>query len=147
MKTKDKDVFITIRASQSLGAGEKDDWELLTRGTYSYGKDEAVLSYMETELTGLEGTLTVFQVKPGAVVLSRRGPVTSKMVFQPGKCDDFLYGTQFGVLEMALDTHRLECALDEHGGSMEIEYDVDIERRIRSRNTFNIHVREREMNA
>lgn len=139
-----KEVMITIRSSQNVDGSVQEGAEFITHGVYSYGRDGINLSYMESELTGLDGTRTVFQVKPGEVVLSRRGAVNSQMVFQPGKSSSFLYNTEFGMLQMGLDTRRLDCALDEHGGDMEIEYDVDFERYFVSRNTFRVNVREKK---
>ena len=138
-----KDVMITIKRRQSLPGGEPEESaELITRGKYQYGKNGIRFSYMESELTGLDGTKTVFHIKPDEVVLSRKGTVNSQMVFRPGESSDFLYRTEFGYLQMGLDTKRLECSLDEHGGSMEIEYDLDFERSFFSRNTFRIDVKE-----
>ena len=137
-----KEVLITIKSSQRLASGESDGVELITDGTYNYGTDGIRFSYMESELTGLDGTKTVFHIKPDEVVLSRKGTVNSQMVFRPGESSDFLYRTEFGFLQMGLDTKRLECSLDEHGGSMEIEYDLDFERSFFSRNTFRIDVKE-----
>ena len=138
-----KDVLITIKSQQSIPGGEPEEsTELITRGKYQYGKNGIRFSYMESELTGLDGTKTVFLIKPDEVVLSRKGTVNSQMVFRPGESSDFLYRTEFGFLQMGLDTKRLECSLDEHGGSMEIEYDLDFERSFFSRNTFRIDVKE-----
>ena len=138
-----KEVLITIKSQQSLPGGEPEEGaELITRGTYQYGKNGIRFSYMESELTGLSGTKTVFLIKPDEVVLSRKGTVNSQMVFRPGESSDFLYRTEFGFLQMGLDTKRLECSLDEHGGSMEIDYDLDFERSFLSRNTFRVDVRE-----
>ena len=142
-----KDVFITIRSTQSLDGGEPEGSELITAGKYNYGKDGIRLSYMESELTGLDGTRTVFQIKPDEVVLSRRGSVNSRMVFHPGVTSDFYFSSEYGLLQMGLDTRRLEWALDEHGGDMEIEYDIDFERGFLSRNTFQINVREKRLKS
>lgn len=138
-----KDVLITIKSSQNVDGSEMEGAELITLGTYNYGKDGIRFSYMESEITGLDGTKTVFHIKPDEVVMSRRGSVNSQMVFHPGECSNFLYCTEFGMLQMGLDTRRLECALDEHGGSMEIEYDLDFEKSFLSRNTFKIDVKEK----
>ena len=142
-----KDVMITIKSSQRLASGESDGVELITDGTYNYGADGIRFSYMESELTGLDGTKTMFQIKPDEVVLSRRGSVYSQMVFHPGKTSDFLYRTEYGMLQMGLDTLRLECSLGEHGGSMEIEYYLDFEKNFLSRNTFKIDVREKGLKS
>ena len=142
-----KDVFITIRSTQSLDGAEPEGAELITAGIYNYGKDGIRLSYMESELTGLDGTKTVFHVKPDEVVLSRRGTVYSQMIFHPGEPSNFVYRTEFGMLQMGLDTLRMECALDEHGGDMEIEYNLDLAKNFLSRNVFKINIREKELKS
>ena len=142
-----KDVFITIRAEQDSFDGEPDGVELFTSGTYNYGKDGVRLSYMESEITGLDGTKTMFHVKPGEVVLSRRGSVNSRMVFHPGKSSNFFYSSEYGMMQMELDTLRMKCALDEHGGDIDIEYNIDLDRSLLSRNRFTINVREKRLNS
>jgi uncharacterized beta-barrel protein YwiB (DUF1934 family) len=104
--------------------------------------DAIRFSYMETELTGLQGTKTDFLVTPEEVVMSRRGTVTAQMVFRKGQKQHFAYETPYGTLTMGLDTHRIENALDENGGDMEIEYDINLERSVISRNKFKINVRD-----
>ena len=143
----DKDVVITIRSSSCVNGNEMDGMELITRGTYHYNRDRIGLSYLESALTGMEGTSTMLQVLPNEVLLQRKGSVCSQMVFHPGKWNDFLYQTEYGMLRLGMDTRRLECQLDEHGGSMEIEYDLDFENNFLSRNKFQIYVKEKELKS
>lgn len=138
----DKEVLITINSTQNIDGTESEGSELITRGTYSFSDGEIRFSYMESELTGMEGTRTDFLIRPAEVVMSRAGAVTARMVFRRGQKHHFLYETQYGTLTMGLDTHRIQTSLDEHGGSMEIEYDLDFERALVSRNKFRINVRE-----
>ena len=139
-----KDVVISILSSQTSGDGEKESTELITEGVYAYGKDDTRLSYLESELTGLDGTRTIFQVRPGEVILSRRGAVHSEMKFRQGECIYCMYQTEYGVLQMGLDTRRLHYDLNEHGGSLEVVFDLDIQRNFISRNTFRVNVREQK---
>lgn len=139
----DKEVIITISSSQTAPGGEADGAELITLGTYSFTQGQARFSYRESELTGLEGTETDFLIKREEIVLSRRGTVNAQMVFRPGKKHLFLYETPYGALTLGLDTQRIESSLDEHGGGLEIEYDLDFERAHISRNKFKINVREK----
>ena len=138
-----KDVLITIQSSQNVDGTEQEGAELITLGNYQYAKDAARFSYMESELTGLDGTKTVVLVKPDEVVLSRRGAAYYQMVFHPGVSSSFLMQTEFGMVQLGLDTRRLRCDLNEHGGSMEIEYDLDIQKNFLSRNRFRIDVKEK----
>ena len=138
----EKEVFITIQSSQNYGDDVEVMPELITRGAYRCDKDGIRLSYMESELTGLGGTETVFQVRPDEVIMTRMGEVNSRMVFRQGQPGKFSYDTQFGALRMGMDTRKLQCALDEHGGSMEIVYDLGFNSSFLSRNTFKIKVQE-----
>ncbi len=137
-----KDVLITISSTRSLGGGS-DGMELITEGKYAVDGDGVRFFYMESELTGLEGTKTDFLVTPEEVIMSRRGSVTSQMVFRKGRKQHFAYETPYGTLTMGLDTHKLRHQLGEHGGDMEIEYDIDLDRAIVSRNRFKINVRDK----
>ena len=136
-----KDVLITISSSQALG-GDRDDMEFVTRGKYSVDDDGIRLMYEESELTGMSGTMTDFLVTPGTVIMSRSGSVNSQMIFREGAKESFAYRTPFGTLNMGLDTYRIHHALGKDGGSMEIEYDIDMNRSVISRNRFKIHVKD-----
>lgn len=140
----EKEVMITIKSYQQLGEDERDGSELITCGTYRYRNGAVRLSYDESELTGMDGTRTVFDFRPDEIILSRRGSVESRMVFQPGQRNDFFYRTEYGMLTLGLDTRRIDCALDEHGGDVRIDYDLNFERSLLSRNQFIINVKEKD---
>ncbi|MBE6914300.1 MAG: DUF1934 domain-containing protein [Ruminococcaceae bacterium] len=141
-----KEVLITIHSTQNVD-GDPAAAELITQGTYDYSAEAIRITYMESELTGLDGTKTMYHISPEQVILSRCGAVNSQMIFRRGEKQKFRYQTNFGTLSLGLDTHRLLCELDEHGGSMEIEYDIDFEHAFLSRNKFNINVREKELKS
>ena len=142
-----KDVLITIHSIQNIDGRDCDGPELVTQGTYEYAPDGARFSYMESALTGLDGTRTDFHIKPEEVVLSRRGTVNAQMVFRRGEKQRFRYETNFGSLSLGVSTQRLETALDEHGGDVEIEYDLNFNASYLSRNRFLINVKEKEIRS
>ena len=51
-----KDVLITIDGSQTYPDGERESAEFMTDGEYAFGRKGAAFTYMESPLTGLEGT-------------------------------------------------------------------------------------------
>ena len=142
-----KDGLITIHSIQNIDGRDCDGPELITQGTYDFAPDGVRLSYMESELTGLGGTRTDLQIKPEEVVLSRRGSVNAQMVFRRGEKQRFRYQTDFGSLNLGVSTKRLESTLDEHGGDVEIEYDLNFNQSFLSRNRFLINVREKELRS
>ncbi len=136
-----KDVVISIHSLTGLGE-EEDSLDFVTDGLYSYADGVASLSYLETEVTGLEGTRTSLMVLPDKVVVDRDGMVMSRMVFTPGQRSAFQYDTPIGTATMQMDTHRITHRFDERGGEMEIDYVLGLEHAVISRNRFRLNVRE-----
>ena len=140
-----KDVIISIKGIQGTNPGletETDGIELITSGEYCHAGSETVFSYMESEMTGMEGTRTTFRINPQTVTLTREGAMNAQMVFEQGKKHVFLYETPFGATSMGIDTRRLTHGMGEDGGEMEINYTIDVDSVVVSENSFIIRVRE-----
>ncbi|MGI5979732.1 MAG: DUF1934 domain-containing protein [Oscillospiraceae bacterium] len=137
-----KDVIISIKGTQNDGDGQNNAIELVTDGQFSFENGEGVLTYMESELTGLEGTKTSFTISPLGVILSREGSLNSSMIFEKGRKHEFVYETPFGSTTMGVDTKKLNVDFNEHGGNMEIEYVVDFQHAVVGYNLFKINVSE-----
>jgi len=137
-----KNVIISIRGTQNFTQDPNDTVELVTDGEYTYENGHGRLTYMESELTGMEGTKTSFIFSPTEVVLSREGSLTSRMVFREGQKNTFLYDTPFGSATMGLNTHKITSSLGPKGGDMEIDYIVDFDHAMVGRNSFHINVKE-----
>ena len=120
---------------------DPDATELMTDGTLEVTEDGLVLSYEESELTGMEGTTTTFEVCGPRVTLTRSGAVNSQMVFEEGRQHTSLYETPFGELSVDIQTGRLRHNLTERGGIMEIQYSIAVEHTVTGRNCFKIRVK------
>jgi len=141
-----RDVLISIQSIQNLDGHDTDGPELISLGEYDYAADGIRFAYLESELTGLNGTKTVFQIRPPEeVVLTRRGGVNAQMVFRPGEKHSFRYQTSVGALNLTVLTRALNIRMNEHGGDLAIEYDLSFEQAYLSRNKFYIKVREKEL--
>ncbi|MDR1132166.1 MAG: DUF1934 domain-containing protein [Oscillospiraceae bacterium] len=137
-----KDVIISIKGTQNDSNGEDDVVELETDGVFSFENGEGMLSYMESELTGLNGTKTSFTISPMGVVMTREGGLNSRMVFEKGRKHNFLYETPFGSATMGVNTTNILVDFNEHGGDMEIDYIVDFQHSVVGHNMFRIKVSE-----
>ncbi len=84
-----KDVWISISNRQHDGGKEENTLVFDTAGYYFFDDGVGVLSYQESELTGLEGTRTSVMVMPDQVVVDRDGILTGRMVFREGFRDSF----------------------------------------------------------
>ena len=134
-------VLLSIRGEQYFDDIDPDATELMTEGTMALTEDGIVLSYEESELTGMEGTTTTFEVKGPRVTLTRSGAVNSQMVFEEGRQHTSLYETPFGELSVDIQTGRLRHNLTERGGIMEIQYSIAVEHTVTGRNCFKIRVK------
>lgn len=137
-----KDVIISITGIQDDPTGERDSVELVTAGQYGFENGESRFTYEESELTGLDGTRTTFTINPMGVVLRREGNLNTEMVFQQGKKNFFLYETPYGSATMGVNTRRIHTRLGEHGGDLELDYNIDFNHTPMGRNQFKINVRE-----
>ena len=134
-------VLLSIRGEQYCDDIDPDATELMTEGTLVLTEDGMLLSYEETELTGMEGTTTTFEVKGPQVILTRTGTVNSQMVFEEGRQHTSLYETPFGELTVDIQTSTLKHNLTQRGGVMEIKYSIAVEHTVTGRNCFKIRVR------
>ena len=134
-------VLLSIRGEQYFDGIDPDATELMTEGSMVLTGDGMVLTYEESQLTGMEGTTTTFEVKGSRVILTRTGKVNSQMVFEEGRQHTSLYETPFGELSVDIQTSVLKHNLTERGGVMEIKYSIAVEHTVTGRNCFKIRVK------
>ena len=138
----EKEVIISIKGMQDFEQTGKDSIELVTRGSLAREAGMYTLSYQESELTGLEGTLTTIHVEPERVTMMRVGQVNTQMVFQEGRRHLAMYNTPYGAMAVGIDTRHLYAELGENGGDIEIDYHIEIDHMVAGRNVFQINVKE-----
>ena len=129
-----KDVVITIRSMIDYGMEEEDMIDFSTDGVYKLEDGVAQIAYLETEVTGLQGTRTSVKVLPERIIIDRRGSLTSRMEFMPGGKSSFLYDTPVGQATMNMNTRSVRHRFDHTGGELEIDYVLDMEHTLVSRN-------------
>ena len=140
----EKDVIISIKGMQAYEGNEEDAVELVTEGRLlDCGEDGLTLTYQESELTGMEGTLPSFHLeKNGRVTLLRMGEVNSQMVFEEGRRHLSLYQTPYGELSVGVLANRVKNTVDMSGGELELDYAIELDHALAGQNLFRIQVRE-----
>ena len=136
------DVVISIKGMQTYEGMPPDVIELVTGGRLSRDGESYTLSYQESELTGLEGTLTTIQVDGEQVTLMRMGEFNSQLVFQEGRRHLSMYNTPYGAMTIGVNTHHLLAQLTDQGGDIEVDYAIEVDHAMAGRNIFRINVRE-----
>ena len=138
-----KAVILTIRGEQFFDGLDPDATELMTEGRLELLPDGLRLCYDETELTGMEGTTTTFEIRGSRVMLTREGKVNSRMIFEEGRCHTSLYETPFGELSVDVQTISLRHNLSERGGVLELRYSIAVENSVTGENRVRLRVREK----
>ena len=140
----EKEVIISIKGMQKYENAEPDTIELVTGGRLERDGESFTLSYQESAVTGMDGTLTTFQIEPERVTLLRVGEYTSQMVFQEGRRHMSMYNTPYGALSVGVSTRRMRSDLRRDGGRIEIHYALEIDHAVAGQNLFQISVREKK---
>ena len=140
----EKDVVISIKGMQNYEDSDPDTIELVTEGRLTRDETGYTLTYQESELTGLEGTMTTIQVEGEQVTLMRVGEFNAQMVFQEGRRHLSMYNTPYGAMAIGVNTRHLMADLTDQGGNIEIDYAIEVDHAIAGRNVFQIKVKEAE---
>ena len=95
---------------------------------------------VEPETLGLvtEGSYTVEDGR--TVTLRRTGKLNAEMRFVRGQTHDSLYDMGFGVMMISVVTEDMTILLNEHGGVLDLEYRVEVEHALCSRNHYHIEI-------
>lgn len=136
-----KDVMISINGLQGTAEGSEDNITLVTGGTLSRVDGDYVIRYEESELTGMQGTVTTLNIGENTVTVTRTGQHPSQMMFEKGRRHNTLYHTNYGDLIVGVDTHHIFSDITESGGSLTVKYAIDIDNSIAGTNSLTVSVK------
>ena len=138
-----EDVIISMQSVQNYDDEEDTNTlNFMTDGKYTYDHDVGCLTYEESEVFGFPGTRTSVFIMPDRVIVDRDGSLTSRMVFKVGEKTVFPYHTPYGRAMMGINTKKILHSFDEKGGTAEIEYVMDVEHTVITKNKFTIDVKQ-----
>lgn len=117
---------IEMKSIQSI-YNDRTETELVTSGNFRRSDDKFLISYLDSEATGFEGSETEITVTGNKLAsIIRRGSSSSDLVIEPGKRHHCHYSTPYGEMVIGIYTHTIENKLDENGGSLYMKYTIDI---------------------
>ena len=102
--------------------------EMLMEGTLLISDFRVELLYAESELTGMQGSVTAIgfePLNPGLVSMVRTGPVRTAMTFEEGKRHICLYNTPFSEFEVCVRTIKVNNRLLQEN-KLELDYLIEI---------------------
>lgn len=122
-----RSVVLSILGRQSYLGQEPDEIELVTEGMLENRDGTWLLSYEESDLTGMSGVTTTFIIEPDKVTLKRTGKLNSQMVFQEGVVHESLYEVEFGTLMISVCASRVMADICPDGGMIDLVYAIELE--------------------
>ena len=139
----DKDFIISITGRQMDEHGRPTEAvEFVTSGSYLLKDGAYVISYNESELTGLDGTTTTLSVDGGRVTIVRNGAISSQMVFEKGRRHISCYDTDLGALTVSVNADSIRTRLDDSGGEIEVGYELEIDNAVAGSNIIHVNISE-----
>lgn len=138
-----KDVIIDIKTEQTVD-GNTDLIEFTTDGRFGVKEGSYFISYDESQLLEVDGEIktTVFIKPDNSVVLQRSGAYSSKMVIEKGVRNNCFYATPMGELSLGIFGEKIKTSLTEDGGSICMNYTIDTNLQLLSRNSVKISIKE-----
>ena len=143
----EKNARITIKGTQKPKNEEAQTVEFITRGKLQRYGAKLRVSYEESDLIGMNGVTTAFEIERGRVSLVRSGKLNTKMEFVEGRRTESMYAMDEGTLLMAVTARRVETDMTDDGGTIYLEYGVELEHSFLGLNTFDIRVQPDETPA
>ena len=136
-----KKFSVSIKGLQTY-AGDVDDTDIELVSECDFYKADGVYfcDYAESEITGLSGTNTSIEIGDNYVSLNRTGTVNSQMLFMEGRKTTSRYSMPFGELVIDIHTKSLKKNIDEKGGTLKIDYIIDINNSSSGHNVFDITI-------
>lgn len=113
---------------EEIAESRSGELEMTTTGTLKVADGRLVLSYLESELTGMNGSRTSvsFDYKnPGVVSMIRTGSVSTVLIFEEGKRNICAYNTELMAFEICINTFKVTNNLSLDGGDIDIKYTVE----------------------
>ncbi|MGI6050061.1 MAG: DUF1934 domain-containing protein [Acetivibrionales bacterium] len=138
-----KQVLITVNSTIDDPSGERDKMSFVTEGILIKEDNEYIVSYEESEITGLKGTTTTLRVGKNSVILARHGSVDSLMLFEVGKTHETGYDTSHGSITLGITAKNVDVDFNESGGNIKVDYILEYNRTYGGKNSIDVHVRER----
>ncbi|SFB24146.1 DUF1934 domain-containing protein [Clostridium frigidicarnis] len=134
----EKKAIISIKSSQDI---DQDGISVVTPGEFFILDKGFKAVYKETELSGMEGTITTLNIFDKSVELIREGSTTALMNFEKGKENVSLYNTPYGVLELRTKTLQLDILVDNNGGKIVIEYEMSVQGQVPYKTNLEIEIK------
>ena len=120
-----KDVLVSVKGTQFID-GEKDSVEVITSGTWYEKNGKQYLLYEET-YEGMQATTkNTVKITPELVEVTKKGAISSKMVYELGKQHMSDYVTPMGLIVLGVTTKDIFVEANAEKLHMELRYAMEM---------------------
>lgn len=144
-----RDIMLKITGKTVTQKDNKEEHEdvveLTTEGKLFRRGQTTYISYMESEISGMEGCKTSLVISNGKVKMKRSGKslgVDTEIEFEKGKRFAGFYDTPYGAVGMEVLTNHVSGLLPGEDGKsrLSIDYDMSLRGLAESRNKLDIEI-------
>ncbi len=136
-----KPVILTIKSLIIDSDNERQEFCLTTEGIFGESENITYLVYDETDVSGMAGSKTTIKMEGNKLTLNRNGEINSRMEFIEGESFLSVYGTPYGDFEMLTKTNKAAHNINPEGGTILLEYDLEIDHNPTQKTTMEIMYR------
>ncbi|MDR2132813.1 MAG: DUF1934 domain-containing protein [Clostridiales Family XIII bacterium] len=137
--------MLKIIGSQITRNDDDESVEFITEGKYAEEDGAVLLSYDESELSGMEGCTTSLRITGDKIKMERYGGligVDTAIEFEQGRRFKGYYDTPFGSVEMEVLTNFVVNNIERKNASgyLDIDYNVSLKGLVESRSRLKIEI-------
>jgi uncharacterized beta-barrel protein YwiB (DUF1934 family) len=140
-----KDIMLKIIGSQITRDEGDERTEFITEGRCVEENGSVLLSYDESELSGMEGCTTSLRITDGKIKMERYGDligIDTAIEFEQGRRFKGYYDTPFGSVEMEVLTNSIinNIKYDNASGYLDIDYNISLKGLTESRSRLKVEI-------
>jgi uncharacterized beta-barrel protein YwiB (DUF1934 family) len=142
-----KEITLKITGKQLFGDNDEtqeEQVEFVTEGKIRSQGDTLILSYEESELSGMPGCVTQMSVTGDVVRMTRTGEGLAEgteILFEKGKRYSGTFDTPYGPVKMEVLTTQVENKLTkDQKGRLAIDYDISLAGLSEGRNRLELEI-------
>ncbi len=120
-----KDVLVSVKGTQFID-GEKDSVEVITSGTWYEKNGKQYLLYEETYEGMQVTTKNTVKISPEIVEVTKKGAISSRMVYELGKQHMSDYTTPMGLIVLGITTKDIFVEADQDKLHLELKYAMEM---------------------
>ena len=135
-----KDVMVSFKSFNKYEEDNSDKMEFLTRGSFFEKDGKYYLKYEEKNEN--DSVTTTMKIEDNKVTIIRFGASNTQMIVEQGKKHLNYYETPHGAFTIGVYSDKVDINIGEKEGNIRLNYDVEFNNAIASRNTIKVDFKE-----